>query len=182
MNLELLKHAKEYIENMANGINPLTGESVKDDDLINNVRRSRCLFYFNDVLGNVLSNGGINNKKQKKIKFNISRETINKYQYSEIDLPISKIVEKINELNDNENMYKLKASKVCDWLIDIGLLVETEFNGKKFKIPTEQGEEMGMYLEHRMGYSGEYVIVLYPRKMQEFIIDNFECLLEFLNR
>ena len=44
MNLELLKHAKEYIENMANGINPLTGESVKDDDLINNVRISRCLF------------------------------------------------------------------------------------------------------------------------------------------
>jgi len=66
MNLELLKHAKEYIEKMANGINPLTGESVKDDDLINNVRISRCLFYVNDVLGNVLSNGGINNKKQKK--------------------------------------------------------------------------------------------------------------------
>ena len=45
MNLELLKHAKEYIEKMANGINPLTGEIVPDNDLINNIRISRCLFY-----------------------------------------------------------------------------------------------------------------------------------------
>jgi len=34
MDLELLKHAKEYISKMANSINPLNGEKVKDDDLI----------------------------------------------------------------------------------------------------------------------------------------------------
>lgn len=41
MNLELLKHAKGYIEKMANGINPLTNENIPDNDLINNVRISR---------------------------------------------------------------------------------------------------------------------------------------------
>lgn len=59
MNLELLKHAKGYIEKMANGINPLTGESVPDNDLINNIRISRCLFYVNDILGDVLTNNSI---------------------------------------------------------------------------------------------------------------------------
>ena len=44
MDLELLKHAKSYIEKMANGINPLTGEKIPNNELINNVRISRCLF------------------------------------------------------------------------------------------------------------------------------------------
>ena len=35
MNLELLKHAKNYIEKMANGINPLTNEIIPDNFLKN---------------------------------------------------------------------------------------------------------------------------------------------------
>lgn len=38
MNKELLKHAQEYIEKMAQGINPITGEVVKDDDTLNNIK------------------------------------------------------------------------------------------------------------------------------------------------
>ena len=69
MNLELLKHAKDYIEKMANGINPLTKENVPDTDLINNVKISRCLFYVNNILGKVIDNEGIKNKRIKKDSF-----------------------------------------------------------------------------------------------------------------
>lgn len=184
MNLELLKHAKNYIEKMANGINPLTGETVKDDDLINNIKISRCLFYVNGILGEVISNGGITNTKTKtkKTPFKINEETLSKYPYSEEPIPISKIVEKINNLNQNDNMYKLRATTVSEWLSSIGLLEETQINGRNFRIPTEKGKEMGMYLENRIGYSGEYVITMYPRKMQEFIIDNFDFILDFINK
>lgn len=34
----LLKRAKEYIDNMANGINPITGEVLDDYNVINNVK------------------------------------------------------------------------------------------------------------------------------------------------
>lgn len=64
MNIELLKHAKGYIEKMANGINPLTDEKIPDNELINNVRISRCLFYVNDILGEILENSGTMNKKE----------------------------------------------------------------------------------------------------------------------
>ena len=49
MNNKVLKHAQEYIEKMANGIDPTTNELAKKDDLINNVRIARCLFYVNSV-------------------------------------------------------------------------------------------------------------------------------------
>ena len=81
MNIELLKHAKGYIEKMANGINPLTNEKIPDDELINNVRISRCLFYVNDILEDVLTNGGINNKKTKKLPFTITKDILNKLEY-----------------------------------------------------------------------------------------------------
>lgn len=182
MNLELLKHAKDYIEKMANGINPLTGENVHDSDIINNVRISRCLFYVNNILGEVISNGGITNNKTKKIPFNISKDEINKYQYSDENLSISKIVKRINELVSNENMSKLKTTDVCNWLISVGLMIEGTLYDKKVKRPTEKGKIIGMYVEHRIGTHGDYDIILYKKGAQKFIIDNIENLLEFINK
>lgn len=185
MNLELLKHAKGYIEKMANGINPLTGETIPDEELLNNIRISRCLFYVNDILGEVLNNGGITNTKTSrthKIPFSLNIEVLKKYSYSEEDLSISKITQRINNLKQDTDMSNLKATTVCEWLISMGLMTEVDINGKKRKIPTDEGIKMGMYVEHRIGLYSNYDIVLYPRQMQEFIIDNFNSLLEFINK
>ena len=57
--LEKIAYAKTYIEKLANGINPLTNQAVPDDDLINNVRISRCLFYVSDILRRIVENEGI---------------------------------------------------------------------------------------------------------------------------
>ena len=181
MNLELLKHAKDYIEKMANGINPLTNEKVSENDIINNVRIARCLFYVNNVLGEVLLNGGIKNNSNKKIPFNIKKEEINKYKYSEEDLTISKIVKKINELRPSDNMTKLKATDVCNWLISIGLMMEGTLYDKKVKRPTEKGKLIGMYVEHRIGTTMGYDVILYKKGAQKFIIDNIEKITEFIN-
>ena len=41
---------------------------------------------------------------------------------------------------------------------------------------------MGLYIEERIGYNGEYYIVQYPKQMQEFIINNFDNLLKYINK
>lgn len=181
MDLELLKHAKEYIEKMANGINPITGKSVSNEDTLNNIRVSRCLFYVSSILDEVINNGGITKKSSKKIDFYLSKEKLNNYYIFE-DLAISKIVSKLNELKENEDMNNLKIKEMSNWLINIGLLIEVENYGKKTKIPTAEGEKLGMYLEHRYGPYGEYDVVLYNKIAQQFIIDNFDNLLDFINQ
>ncbi len=180
MNLELLKRAQNYIENMANGINPLTNETVRSDDLINDVRISRCLFFVNDCLKQIIDNKGIKVSKSVQIPFVLTREEINNYQYYDNPVSISRIVSRINELKTNLNMKKLKVSEMCDWLISIGLLEIVEYNGIKYKRPTKIGNKMGMYVEHVVTPYREYDLVLYKKETQEFIIDNFEGLLEFL--
>lgn len=41
---------------------------------------------------------------------------------------------------------------------------------------------MGMYVHHRVGKYNNYSVVFYKKSMQEFIVDNFESLLEFINQ
>jgi len=112
----------------------------------------------------------------------MDKDILSRYNISDEYLSISKIAGKINALKNDDNMANLKGSDICLWLMSIGLLTEIEYNGRRRKIPTEKGKNMGMTIEHRIAYNSEYDIVLYDRNMQEFIIDNFECLLEFINK
>lgn len=43
--------AQKWVHQLANGINPLNGNALKEDDIVNNVHISRCLFYVADFMG-----------------------------------------------------------------------------------------------------------------------------------
>lgn len=113
MDLELLKHANNYIEKMANGINPLTDKKCNDNDMINNVRISRCLFYVSKVLDDVIKN---NNKKRTSgsIPFYMDNDTIKGYRITDEKLSISKVASRINELKTNDNMKNLKEHVITN--------------------------------------------------------------------
>lgn len=178
MDLELLKHANNYIEKMANGINPLTDKKCNDDDIINNVRISRCLFYVSKVLDDVIKN----NKKRSggSIPFYMDNDTIKRYKITDEKLSISKVASRINGLKTNDNMKNLKSTDISNWLVSIGLLKEVEFNGKKRKRPTDLGIESGISIEHVITNMSEYDLVVYDKNMQIFIIDNFEDLMDYI--
>ena len=56
--LEKIQYAKSFMDKLANGINPLDDSPVPDEDIVNNVRISRCFFYVSDILRQVIENGG----------------------------------------------------------------------------------------------------------------------------
>ena len=64
--LEIMQHAKDYLDKLAKGIDPLTGREVPEGEVINNVRISRCLLYVSDVLRQVIENGGVIGAPSKK--------------------------------------------------------------------------------------------------------------------
>ena len=178
MNKELLKHAQEYIEKMAQGINPITGEVVPEDDTLNNIKITRCLYYVNDVLKEVIAKG-IKGNKNKGIPFNLTIDELNNYEFTE-ELPLSKIVKKINDLKNNLDMNDLKLKDVYEWLIDIGLLEIVKINNKNCKRPTELGKDMGIRLKHVYNNYESYDIVIFNIEIQKFIIDNFNSLYEYI--
>ena len=68
--LDVMKRAKQYIESLAKGIDPITGNEVSENDVVNNVRISRCLFYTAEVLQKVIDNHGeVQREKQAQSEF-----------------------------------------------------------------------------------------------------------------
>jgi len=182
--LETMQRAKMYIDKLAKGINPLDDSVIPEDDIINNVRLSRCLFYVSDVLRQVIDNGGVTPpKRKKKEKFNITFEQIQRFQFSDMSLQISKITDIINALTDNPDMKKLAATHITEWLVSIDMLkIETNAEGRNVKRPTAHGMELGISTEERNGVIGNYTAVVYNRQAQQFIVDNIDAIIDMMNR
>ena len=184
--LEKIERAKLYIDKLANGINPINDTMVPDEDIINNVRLSRCFFYVSDVLRQVIENGGIGStekpKKEKKECLQIPFEKRSSFAFSEKPIPVSEIARRINDLGDSEKMHKLSYNGIISWLSELGMLAwATAVDGKKTKHPTPIGLEAGILIENRNGSKGPYQVVVYNLKAQHFIIDNLDAVIEAEN-
>ena len=179
--LEKIERAKMYMDKLANGINPIDGTMAPDDNLINNVRLSRCFFFISDVLRQVIENGGTKsavNKKPKKIPLEIPIEKRSQFAYSEVPIPASEIAKRINALADDDIMQKLTYSGILTWLTEIGMMEwALTPDRKRTKRPTKIGKENGISVEDRIGNKGNYQVVVYDTAAQHFIIDNLDAIL-----
>ncbi len=178
--LEKLEYTKSFIDKLADGINPLDDTPIPNGDLLNNVRLTRCMFYVSDILRQVIENGGVHRKvKSNKIPFSITEEQISKYDFEDKSISASEISKKLYTLAQNDNMVKLTYKDITLWLLNCGMLTEKIFGDNKVKkCPTEQGEKIGIFMEHRVGMRGEYDVVLYNKEAQQFILDNIEAIIE----
>ena len=179
--LETLERAKMYLEKLANGINPIDGSVIPDEDVVNNVRLSRCFFYVSDILRQVIENGGVTpQKKIKKEPFSLTVEQREVFDFSAVPIPISEISKRINMLSTNENMSTLSYVAIRDWLMSLGMLEQAlDGNGKNVVRPTPQGESTGIALEARNGANGPYYVVVYNLAAQHFILDNLDAIIDY---
>lgn len=181
--LEKIERAKMYMDKLANGIDPISDKEAPENDVINNVRLSRCFFYVSDILCQVIDNGGViaqkKSSKPAKTPFSITLEKRLDFDYSDIPILISDITRRINALSEDENMTQMKHGSITGWLIDIGMLeLSQSISGQRTKIPTSAGNEIGIYSETRMGMNGPYTVVLYNKSAQQFVVDNLDAITE----
>ena len=118
--LEIMQHAKAYLDKLAKGINPLTDREVPENDIINNVRISRCLFYVSDVLRQVIENGGVIGTPPKKgelAPYALPFEARSCYAFGEWPLSPSQIAQRLNGLVNLSNMQKLKTTSITKFLM-----------------------------------------------------------------
>lgn len=177
--LEKIEYAKSFIDKLANGINPLDDTAIKEEDIVNNVRLSRCFFYVSDVLRQVIENGGVSKKKNGKVPFGLTPQQLRNFPFSVTPIPISEIAKRMNGLKEDEMMKSVSHRDFTNWLLLVGMLGEQmNGEGKMVKHPTEQGKQIGISTEMRTGQRGMYSVVLYNHSAQEFIVENFEAILE----
>lgn len=185
--LEVMQRAKMYLDQLANGVNPLTGSPVPDGEVLNNVRISRCLFYVSDVLRQVIENGGTVSRPRKstgtRSAFTITPEQLAQFPFSDTPLKITEIVRRINELSHSEEMKQLQPVNITEYLRESGFMeLVDNGRGKQVRLPTEAGYSIGLTAEDRVAPNGQpYTAIFYNRDAQQFIIDNMTAVLAKLH-
>jgi len=183
--LEKIEYTKSFIDKMAKGINPLNNMPISDGDLLKNDRISGCMFYVSDILRQVIENGGVKpivKSKVKKRPFEITEEQLQGFKYSDTPIPISEITTRLKSLIDTDAIRPLSHVDFTRWLVEMGALrEEITDEGKKRKVPTEMGEGLGMITEQRTSAYGTYLITLYKREAQQFLIENLDSVAAMKN-
>lgn len=187
IDIETLQHTSEMIEKLAQGINPITNQKLPDEDCINNIEISRCLFkassillalYYDKTHPSDTKKKEHEETKDLRTNFHISEEQLNNFEFSEKPLCISVFTRRINDLVEDPSMKKLTYTTIQSYLIENGYLEEVYLeNGKRIKQPTEKGLAIGIIKEDREDYS----INLYSKPAQSFIINNLQTMIEIRN-
>ncbi len=113
------------------------------------------------------------------VNFYLTQAQLAAYEISEIPLSISELASKISTLN-LQCKTELKAGDLAQWLVHLGLLHTVERGGQNYKLPTEAGAQIGIFIQTRQGLTGDYDIALYDANAQRFIIDNLHGLIRVI--
>lgn len=187
--LETLKRAKSYIAALAEGVDPLTGQTVEDDSVLNNPRIIRCLYYVSSVLDKVIENGGqvtgpvsapVQKKKIKRERpFSLTEEQLDTLAAEPKKISITALLSKANDLIP-EDMKKLSYKQASGWLISQEMMrQQTTPAGRNIAIPTETGERAGIVREQLMGKFGPYMANLLTTDGQIFLLEHPEEIARF---
>ena len=183
--MEKLISAKECMDKLLNGIDPISDEVLPNDTILNNVELSRNFFYVSDILRQVIENGGsVAKRVQSKSYLPPFKVPIDQHGQIEITtapVMIKHFTDRINSLIDENTMRKLKVTAITAWLVSNGFLCEEIINDKKRKKPTEDGEKLGIYSENREGQYGGYLAILYKESAQKHIVNNLEQIIAISN-
>ena len=186
--LEKIAYAKTFIDKLANGINPLDDTQVSDEDIINHVRVSRCLFYVSELLQNDIDRLSkertqkYKERRKRKPPFFITLEQLQDFEYSREPISVTILTKKINwvvrkDIEENK-MKKLSYRLILQWLLNIGMIEYREWrDGEMKRFPTEEGLDIGLVLGGMEKYDDYAPVIYYSEKAQRFIIDNIDAVL-----
>ena len=173
--IEVMQRAKFYMDQLAQGIDPISGKEMPEDSTLNQIRLARCFFYVSDILGKVIANGGSVGERGKLLPFTVDQELLSRVRVSQEPVRITQLVDLIAAAVNNPKMKKPKTTTITDWLLEKGFLeVLTESDGKNRRVPTQNGLQIGLFLESRQGQYGEYHAVFYNPSAQQFVLDHLK--------
>lgn len=202
------ERAKAYIDALARGIDPLTGHTLPEGDIVNNVRISRCLFYVSGILARVLERGfpqageaapaesaplagdaplaeetplagDAPRRRAKKAAFFLTDSQRSTLAACEDSLFARDIAAQLSRFADENKTRGFAAAWISAWLTAEGFMEQTE-QGKR---ATELGAELGIETLQREHADGTpYLVNKYNTQAQQFILDNFDVIVAFKAR
>lgn len=176
--LDIMKHAKSYLDSLSQGIDPISGQPVPGDSVLNNVRLEKCFRYVSGVLEQVIANGG-KVVSGAPVPFYITPEELQCISPAQEPLRISQLAKLITDAVDDPQRIPLRATVMTDWLLEKGFIEKRERPDGKFqRLPTPTGESIGISVHTVQGQYGSYESVDYAPAAQRFLLDHLLDILQ----
>ena len=172
---ERLYTAKLYIDKLANGMNPMTGEDLPEDTILNDVSLCRVFVFISNILNDISQNTGKSGYAylKRKEKFRINASQKKEIQISEESVGVSTIASRIGKVLDRD-VKNIPSVKITLWLESQGLLERETTDEGVYKRATEDGELIGIETRKMKYGEREYFKTFYDANAQLFIISNLE--------
>jgi hypothetical protein len=171
---EKMDKAKSVMVKMAEGINPITGEQIRDESFLNDPRIIRCFYFIAEVLDNVMS--GVYSKSNRLAQFVITPE-----QKSMVVLPdgligVTEFSKQVNMCIDQTRSKKLTAVEINKRLREMGILGE-EVNpatGKTRTVTNSKSKDYGFETVTKSFNGNEYDMVVMNDTGKRYLLEHLE--------
>ena len=187
---ERMLYAKQYLEQMADGINPLNRQPVAPDDLVRDPHIANCLLYVADIVAAVLENGGTEEQPEprerstRRTEYFITDEQRSQLKTNASPVYVSDIARELSKFSKENGCRQLTAAKLNLWLLSVGMLEERDIGrDTPAKAATPAGEQIGIRSEEATDGKGQpYIRSLYTEAAQQFVLDHLDGILAFLEQ
>lgn len=191
--LQVIQRAKSYMDMLAKGIDPISGELVKNDSALQQERLQKCFSFVSEILDEVIKTNGIVSMPatessqgytavKKKSVFSINPQQRSNIRITNNPIIPSAFIKNINSVVDAENMEKLSLTTINKWLLKQGYLAESKVAtvvNKNVKTVTPLSAQIGVIeqtiVDQKTGEAKTQL--LFSRQAQEFLLDNIESIL-----
>ncbi len=172
--------AQKYLRNLASGRSPLDGEDLAEDHLLRDPALVSAMNLAADLLEAWMDNGGFNRVEPDRTRpFEISDTDRSKIEISEEAVGIMTIANRISKVLPYD-MKTVRYGQISAWLQYIGALEWEEEAGKKRRVSTAVGEQLGIRNVSRRAADGTtYRKNVYDANAQRFILDNLEGIMSY---
>lgn len=190
--LELLKRAKSYMELLAQGTDPVTGQALSREDPMGSERMGRCFSFVAGTLEEVIAQreGGARpareetekaprKKRAQKMVFSITGEQLESVAVTAAPVNMTEMARRLNEAAGLEKS-DLNSRLLSYGLEKLGFLEAREgADGKIHRSPTAAGYETGLERLRCVNAVGQpYLLNVLTDAGQRFLLDNLDPLLD----
>lgn len=189
--LQVIQRAKLYMDMLSEGLDPVNGEAVENDSVLQQERLKKCFAFVSGILDEIITTGGLVNIPatessviyiKKKTAFSMDPQRRNNIQITDNPISLSAFVKNINVAVDTESMEKLSLTTVNKWLLKQGYLTESKVPAvinRNVKMTTHLSEQIGVIeqtiIDQKTGETKTQL--LFSKQAQEFILNNMDAII-----
>ena len=177
--LEKITYAKSFLDKLASGIDPTTGEPIPEGDVAAKARVVGCYTYVSEVLGKLIASPNTVTDLYRTQEVKITAQLLASIECSQFPISVGAFAQKIDAAVRSPK--KFTGGDLSQWLADHGYIEKLlDYKNKSYKRPTQKGIEIGIVLDQFTTIAGNTTYNIKLNKLaQLFVLDHLSEIIAF---